>query len=400
MLPSEESILNVAALTLSISRHAAGMLDCVRRPVQEMRGQQGLSIEVLSLRDDQTDVDRAGWSPVPTRIFSAVGPGKLAFAPALTAYLQQTPFDLVHTFGLWTYLSQIACAWSRRSHRPSVVTPQGMLDPWALANSRWRKLLVGFLYEYRHLRQASCLHATCQAELEAFRAFGLRNPVCIVPNGVDLPMETASEASSPWGRSVHREQRVLLYLGRLHPKKNLPELLRAWAQLRRASPVTAADWTLVIAGWDQHGHAAKLRELITALGIEKSVHFAGALYGVDKAAAYRCADAFVLPSFSEGLPLVVLEAWSHRLPVLMTPACNLPDGFIVGAALRADPEPRSLAAALNTLFRMSETDRRAMGDRGRALVERKFTWSQSARDMAEVYRWLVADAPQPTFVST
>ena len=163
MILPQRTGLKVAALTLSVSRRAAGMLDCVRRPVQEMSGQQGVDVEVLGVRDDQTEADLASWSPVPTHVFSALGTGKLAFAPALTAYLRKTPFDLVHTFGLWTYLSQITRSWNRRTRRPYLVTPQGMLDSWALANSRWRKRLVGLLYEYKQLQHAGCLHATCQA---------------------------------------------------------------------------------------------------------------------------------------------------------------------------------------------------------------------------------------------
>ena len=390
--------MKAAYLTLSVSRRAAGMLDCVRRPAQEINRAHGIGIEVLSLTDDQTDRDRASWDPVPLRLFTSRGPANLAYAPAVAAYLRETSTDLAHTFGLWTYLSRVTHAWSRRTGQPYLVTPQGMLDPWALAHSRWRKRLVGWLYESRHLRDAACLHATCQAELEAFRAFGLRNPVCVVPNGVDLPPDhLADGVRAPWAESVPQGQRVLLYLGRLHPKKGLMSLLRAWAILRQQAPA-AGEWTLVIAGWDQGGHVGQLAKLVAELSLGASVHFAGPLFDAEKAAAFRSANAFVLPSVSEGLPLAVLEAWSYGIPVVMTAACNLPEGFAADAALESGPEPEALAAALTRLVGATDPERESMGERGRVLVTNHFTWSSAASRLALVYRWVAGKGERPDFV--
>ena len=95
----------------------------------------------------------------------------------------------------------------------------------------------------------------------------------------------------------------------------------------------AADWLLVIAGWNQGSQEAMLRRLIDELASPTTVCLAGPQFGDRKAASFARADAFVLPSFSEGMPIAVLEAWSYGLPVLMTEACNLPEGFAAGAAL-------------------------------------------------------------------
>ena len=190
----------------------------------------------------------------------------------------------------------------------------------------------------------------------------------------------------------------MLYLGRIHPKKGLPNFLRAWAAVRDRTRREAGEWTLVVAGWDQGGHEGELRRLAAELGVETSVHFTGPLFGTAKASAYRHAQAFVLPSFSEGLPLVVLEAWAHALPVVMTPACNLPEGFAAAAALDARPEVESLTQALATLFQLDESGRTAMGQRGRALVEQGFTWSNVARQMHEVYGWMGHGRPRPSCI--
>jgi glycosyltransferase involved in cell wall biosynthesis len=111
----------------------------------------------------------------------------------------------------------------------------------------------------------------------------------------------------------------------------------------------------------------------------------GPQFGAQKLASYAAAHAFILPSLSEGLPVAVLEAWSHWLPVLMTAGCNLPEGFEAGAALPVEPAPDSIAAGLRTLASLSDSALAEIGLRGRRLVERKFTWSAVAAQLRAVY---------------
>src|SRR5690606_14930940 len=201
-----------------------------------------------------------------------------------------------------------------------------------------------------------CLHALNEAEARAIRAFGLNNPICVVPNGVDPPPDVA-RARPAWAEQVAQDRRILLFLGRLHPKKGLGNLLCAWKEVRSRA---TDDWLLVVAGWDQGGHERRLRRLAEEYGIAPTLRFVGPQFGDDKAASLALADAFVLPSVSEGLPVAVLEAWSHGLPVLMTEACNLPEGFAAGAALAIGPDPAGIALGLRRLFAMSDAERRAM----------------------------------------
>jgi poly(glycerol-phosphate) alpha-glucosyltransferase len=114
------------------------------------------------------------------------------------------------------------------------------------------------------------------------------------------------------------------------------------------------------------------------------VVFFGSAFGKEKEALLRSAEAFILPSFSEGLPMSVLEAWAYGLPVVMTPECNLPEGFASGAAL----EIRNSAVGfegMRTLIEMTDQERAAMGLRGRRLVEERFTWSKVAAQMCRLY---------------
>jgi poly(glycerol-phosphate) alpha-glucosyltransferase len=139
----------------------------------------------------------------------------------------------------------------------------------------------------------------------------------------------------------------------------------------------AKNWTLAIAGWGRSAYEQKLQELAS----EPSVVFVGAQFGVEKNACYRACDAFILPSLSEGLPMTVLEAWAHAKPVLMTPECNLPEGFAAEAAIQIGTTPEQIAAGLKQLIEMSDDDRRAMGHRGRSLVATKFSWPHIGEEM-------------------
>jgi len=386
----------VGFLTASVSRRAGGVFDAVRRLAQELNV-AGVTVRVFGLRDADTDRDRRLWDGVEVFAGEVIGPPAFGYCPALLRALERENLGLIDLQGLWMYPSVACREWSRRGWRRYVVSPHGMLDTWALRNSAFKKRMAAWAYENANLRGAACLRALCESEARAVRAYGLCNPIAVVPNGVDMPCRQASQPA-PWEAKLPDGVKVLLYLGRLHPKKGLPGLLRACQAFARERE--SEQWRIVIAGWDQGGHEAELRRLAMELGIERSVLFAGPQFGEDKAASFHRATAFVLPSLSEGLPVAVLEAWAHALPVVMTPQCNLPEGFAAGAALRVDPEPASIAAGLCELFQMSEAGRRAMGERGRRLVEERFSWPKIAGQMKAVYEWVLGGGPKPEWVET
>ncbi|MBP1804841.1 glycosyltransferase [Rubellimicrobium aerolatum] len=383
-----------AAMLLASMSRAGGGLFTAASALSRHLAEAGVAVEVLAGEDEFSQADRPAWEPVPVRTFRPSGPRAFGYLPGLAACLDAGPPDLVHLHGLWTYPSAAALRWSR-GRRRRVVSPHGMLDPWALRNSAWKKRVAGFLYEGANLRGAACLHALCQPELEAFRAHGLTGPAAIIPNGVDLSRADGTHPPPPWASRVPDGAKRLLYLGRLHPKKGLLPLVQGFG---RAAAPARSDWHLVIAGWDQGGHAAELRAQAADLGLQGRVHLVGPQFGADQRATLAAADAFVLPSLSEGLPMAVLEAWAFGRPVVMTPECNLPVGFSAGAALETRADARSLAASLDALFSLSDAERAAIGRRGRALVEERFDWRRVAADMAALYGWVLGGGPAPDFV--
>jgi len=389
--------LKVTMLAPYISRRGGGLMDSVRSLSRFLKDQQGIDVSIISADDEFSTDDRAEWGDLSVHLLAPRNAG-FRYTPELPRQLASLTPDLVHTHGLWTYLSIATTRWSKSNGgvapRPYLVSTHGMLDPWALHNSRWKKMIAAFAFEKRHLENAACIHAFNQSEAAAIRVFGLKSPICVIPNGVTVHANEKSDQTPPWAKHMLGGRKVLLYLGRLHPKKGLIILLEAWKQASKGKK----GWLLVIAGWDQGGHQRNLEQLARDLKITDSVHFAGPVFGKQRDAAYQNADAFILPSLSEGQPLVILEAWSHALPVLMTPECNIREGFEKQAAIRIHPTMEGVAQGLRKLFALNESALKEMGRRGRDLVVASFSWSHSASQMCAVYNWVLGRSTAPDCV--
>lgn len=387
--------LSVAVLTASLGDRAGGLATSVPAGVNGVT-RHGIEVHVLGLEEPRLDLASLPYDRATLRAVPAWPTPGLRLAPALDRALARIDADVLHLQGLWLYPSIATLRWRLRTGRPVMISPHGMLDPWALNNSAWKKRLALAAFERRNLSGAACLHALAAGEVTAFRALGLAAPVAVIPNGVDPPAPRACAARPSCLEGDTR--RVLLFLGRLHPKKGIAEALRAWAIAVRGAPALRRDWVFAIAGWDDGGHAAALRRLSSELGVAASVRFTGPVFGADKAALLEAADAFILPSHSEGLPMAVLEAWSHGCPVLMTRACNLPEGFAAGAAVEITTDPAEMAGVLAT--RLADPALAGLGTAGRALVAERFSWDRIGRDLAAVYRWLAGHGPIPACVVT
>lgn len=311
---------------------------------------------------------------------------------SLLAGAAATGAALAHIHGLWRSPTRIASALAQRC--PLLIAPHGMFDPWALRQSRWKKRIVWSLWEQRALRAACCLQALGPAELVAIRSLGIKAPVAVIPNGVEPPDPAGSVSASPWVDRLPAGERVLLFLGRFHTKKGIEPLLAAWRHVTRKAAV--GGWWLVLVGYGDQGRLAARLE---AEPIPRCLLF-GPCFGEQKKACLAAASAFVLPSFSEGLPVAALEALSWGLPCLLSPACNLPEALTFGAALAVQPTAKDLARGLEQLMVLPAATLSAMGDSGRQLVAERFAWPSIAAQCSELYRWILGGGIPPSFVDT
>ncbi len=385
--------MKIGVLTSWLSYRSGGLCESVSRLALSLQADPQCRVTIFGLADPRAQAGKERWGSSSVTAVPTYGPAAFGYAPRLSAALKAADLDLLHVHGLWMHYSLASLRWIRSTGRHCIISPHGMLDPWALRNSGWKKQLALMAYEREHLESAACIHALCEAEAKAIRAIGLRNPICIIPNSLETPNPVKGGAPV-WHGRIPGTAKILLYLGRLHPKKGLVNLLHAWHSFARGA---GSDWHLAIAGWDQSGHEGELQKLASRLGADR-VHFLGPLFGAKKHAAFAAANAFILPSVSEGLPMVVLEAWSHGLPVVMTRACNLPEGFAAGAALEISTDSEGIGAGLELLARLSDEQRHAMGNIGRRLCSHRFSPARNREMMQLVYHWLLNLGPRPEWV--
>lgn len=298
--------------------------------------------------------------------------------------------DGIHIHGLWEASTAVAAHAARELHKPYVISAHGMLEPWALANKSWKKRLYLALVERTNLQGASCLHALTSAEAEDYRRLGCKCPIAVIPNGVDAP---ESISSNPFLERFQQlaGKRILLFLGRLHFKKGLDILVRAWAALEKEF----SDTVLVLAGPDSENSRAAVEALIEERGIADRVLFTGMLDEALKWSALSAAHCFVLPSYSEGLSVAVLEALSVGVPVIITGQCHLPEILTYGAGWQIQAAESDLVCAMREALEMSPADRERIGECGRNLARQRFSWQVVARQMAELYHW-VTTSERPT----
>lgn len=388
-----KSNMKVASVTHWLSNTGGG-ISAVLRDLNLEISEQNIDHKVFGLEDRYWSSDSQSWSannvfPVKTALFPALG-----WAPSLKNALDDFDPDIVHTHGIWMATSSQVNRWGKKG-KPYVVSPHGMLEPSALKISKFKKFLASVLFERGHLNQASCIHALNEQELMHIRDFGLKAPVAIIANGM-RDYQKQPELPLPWPKTFSASSRVILFLGRLHPKKNLHGLIEALAKLKSTSRLN--PWKLVISGPIGHDYYRKLLGLVEEHNLGASVYFTGAVYGEAKRAALSHADAFILPSFSEGLPVAVLEAWAYGLPTLMTRHCNLSEAFEVKAAFEIPTTPDQMSTALFNFFSQEDEFRKALGRKSQKIVQENYSWAEISEKYTSLYRWLSGLEEKPEFV--
>ncbi|MDP8989685.1 MAG: glycosyltransferase [Acidobacteriota bacterium] len=298
----------------------------------------------------------------------------------------------IHIHGVWEPHCAVTASLARACKRPYIISAHGMLDRWALHQKRLKKALYAALIELGNLQRAACLRALTRDEADDYRRIGLTNPIAIIPNGVDVPRGVNAELF--WeGNPDLRGKRIALFLGRLHPKKGLHLLLQAWARAARAE----MNLHLVIAGPDSDNTQASLERMVDDLNLRHCVTLAGMLSGARKWSALAAANLFVLPSYSEGFSIAVLEALAMRLPVLVSHPCHIPEVSEFKCGWVIEPELTPLEEAIEEFSHLSPHAAALMGQRGRTLIEDRFWWPVIGRQMSEVYDWALG-GPKPVGV--
>lgn len=308
------------------------------------------------------------------------------FAESFHRYLEQhnKHYDVIHQSGMWLKCSHETTKFAHEKNIPIVLSPRGMVEVWALNYRRHFKKIAWSLFQRRDMDRVTAFHATSKLEAENLRNLGLRQPICVIPNGIELP---PLQKRKP--KSAGKEKKAL-FLSRINPKKGIPMLLDAWQSVKMPG------WKLIIAGNDDSDHLPIIEEKLARLRLQNDVVLHGPAYGPDKHNLLLEADLFILPSYSENFGIVVAEALSYSLPVLTTTGCPWKELETYDCGWWIDPSLSALEKALRQVLETSGEELVNKGRRGRLLAEEHYQWPAIANDMRLVYDWLLGDADRPS----
>lgn len=290
---------------------------------------------------------------------------------------------VLHDHGVWQPFNHVAADIARQAGIPRVVSPRGMLMRWPMSRSRFKKRLLGLLFQNVDLRCTDAFVATSSEEAHDLRKLGLSAPIAMIPNGVMVP--------SPREGGAAAELKVG-FLSRLHPKKGLISLVRAWAEVR------PANWRLEIAGPDEGGHAAEIRGEVTRLGLDTTVRVRPLIEDSAKFDFLRSCAVTILPSESENFGMAIAESLAAGVPVIASRGTPWEELAIHNAGWWVHNSVESLADALRQATTTPLPELEVMGARGRALIETRYSWHAMAMKTTELYAWLRGEAGRPAFV--
>jgi glycosyltransferase involved in cell wall biosynthesis len=351
----------------------------------------GMTRALSGIRDDVGIVTHT-----PSRLEpDALDPGLRLSGPETRIEDAVRSAEVVHIHGLWQPQTRRGARAAVAARVPYLVAAHGMAEPWALRQKYWKKRVYLALVEARNLRRAACLHALSRPEIAHLRAIAPWTPIGFAPNGVDLapfddlPPRSALEGEHPELRGKF----VLLFLSRLHVKKGLDLLAEA---LHRVAP-DRPDLHLLVAGNDDGAWAPFLARMEES-GLTARITYLGHVSGEMARRAWAAADAFVLPSYSEGFSMAILEALACRLPCLITTACYFPEVAAAGGAVVVEPTAEDVTRGLRELLERAPEERADLGRKGRRLIERDYTWDRQADRLATLYGWIAGGGAPPDCV--
>jgi glycosyltransferase involved in cell wall biosynthesis len=293
---------------------------------------------------------------------------KLYWSPRLPSLGAQniSAQTIVHGHGFFVAPNWRLGGLARRRGAHLVYHAHGFFEPYSLSRSRWKKAIARFLFENANFHYASLWRALTVREADQIRGIGVSAPIIVAPNGVDTEfIRLAENCPAP-----KQQEKICLFLGRLHPKKGLALLIPAWASLGKLR----SGWKLRIVGPDELGHRAEVKQMAQELGVDDSVEFGDAVSGLEKIQVLKSASLFVMPSFSEGFSVAILEAMTCEIPVIATHACNFPELTAAGAGWNCDSTVEGVASALGQAMGADEREIKQRGALGLALIKEKYLW--------------------------
>jgi glycosyltransferase involved in cell wall biosynthesis len=291
--------------------------------------------------------------------------------------------NLIDVQGLWSSASIATLIYNKLRQTPYIITPRGMLEDWALKQSYFKKLIFYLLIEKYHFKNATCLRATSNMEMNSFRKLGFKKKIINIPNAIKIPKIKLKT-------KFKTKKKKILFLSRIHKKKGISELLNAWKYIHHKY----LDWELVICGFDENGYKNKMVKLSNDLKLKRVV-WKDYTIGKEKDNLFKSSDLFILLSHSENFGLSIAEALSFGLPVITTTNTPWKDLKKYNCGWCIDLKTKKIIKTLENAICLNPKKRMLMGKRGRAWIIRDFSDKSIGIKMRSVYNWILKKGPKP-----
>lgn len=304
--------------------------------------------------------------------------------------------DVVHVHGHWQNPCWFAIRLAQKMGKRYVMQPHGFLDPERLKISKWSKKVIGTLIERPFLNKAAAVVATAEREVVGLRKYGVKSPIHVVPIGIDylIYVKSKDDRSFLQKFGLDPNKKTLLYFSRITPIKGLDMLAEAWAKLN----ALRREWQLLIAGPDDRGYTAAIKELYSHLIKDGSVVFSGPIFGDDKYVLLKSVDAFVLPTRSENFSIAVQEALASGLPVVCTkgaPWQGLEGGEGWGrCGCWVDTSVSGIFSGLREIMSLTDYERMRLGEAGQSFIKQAFGWPSIAKEQEGIYKSVIGEERQ------
>jgi len=330
------------------------------------------------------------------RYFSLSGiPKKLGISRKMKLWFhgqaEGKDISIIHSHGIWQMNGIYAANAATKYKVQFVVSPRGTLSDWAMKSGTKFKKIFWPLLQRPALKQVNCFHATAESEYLDIRRLGFKQPVAIIPNGIDIPDEKIIMTPKD-------DTKTLLFLGRIHPKKGLDILLESWRFIQDEFP----QWNLSIVGNDEDNYGSSgylnfTKTLANNLGLNR-VNFLGELNGEEKNLAYQQADIFILPTYSENFGVTVTESLAAGTPAIVSRGAPWESINTKNAGWSIDIGIEPLVSCLREALSLPDHKLKEIGINGRKWMIDDFSWPLIGEKMNETYKWLHTKKNRPGWI--
>lgn len=313
----------------------------------------------------------------------------------LVKAISEKSFEIVHQHSLWTSQSLVTSL-IRKNGAKTCIAPHGTLSEFALQKSKLKKDVALFFFEKKNLAGADVLHATSEYEIEDFKMLGLKNPIAYIENGIGAKILTEKGDGESFKNKYNlpKDKKILLYLSRITQKKGLDMLLPAFAELAEELD----EWALVIVGNDEFNYQAEVVKMIENLGLKEKVFLIEPQFGHAKFDVFDASDFFILPSYSEGSPMVVVDALAYGLPVITTKSSSWGDLDEYECGFWVDIDKNAIKSALQNMGALTNEQLLLYKENAKNIIRRKYLWEEISKKTMSLYRWLANSGSKPDFI--